>query len=584
MESVIFAIVKLIGGLAFFLYGMNEMSGGLKKISGGKLEKTLRKMTDTPIKGLVLGAGITIAIQSSSAMTVMLVGLVNSGILSLSQTVGVIMGSNVGTTLTAWILSLSGIDGGNIILQFLKPNNFAPIVALIGIGLIMISKKAKRRDVGNIMVGFAILMTGMSLMGEAGERMSEMPQFQSVLTAFNNPIIGVLVGAVFTGIIQSSAASVGILQALSLTGGITYNMAIPIIMGQNIGTCVTALISSIGVNKNAKRVSVIHMSFNIIGTVLCMILFYGTNAFYPLAFLDMEIGPFEIAIAHSIFNVFTTFVLLPFSKQLVKIAEKFIPDKEEKQSVAFIDERLINTPALAVFECGNLTVEMSKIAHQAVLDAMDVTTVKFDPVKAAGILEKEDTIDIYEDKLGTYLVKLSSKELTEADSHQISKMLHTIGQFERLGDHACNLLKTAEEMNEKEISFSAEANREIAVASAAITEIMDIAMTAFEKGDLALAAKVEPLEQVIDKIIADIRSRHIARLKNGVCTIELGFVLSDLLSNYERVSDHCSNIAVAVIEAEHDSFKAHEYLSGVKNDNNEAFNEEFIAYSKKYAL
>jgi len=360
MESVIFAIVKLIGGLAFFLYGMNEMSGGLKKISGGKLEKTLRKMTDTPIKGLVLGAGITIAIQSSSAMTVMLVGLVNSGILSLSQTVGVIMGSNIGTTLTAWILSLSGIDGGNIVLQFLKPNNFAPIVALIGIGLIMISKRAKRRDVGNIMVGFAILMTGMSLMGDAVEPLSEMPQFQSVLTAFNNPIIGVLVGAVFTGIIQSSAASVGILQALSLTGGITYNMAIPIIMGQNIGTCVTALISSIGVNKNAKRVSVIHMSFNIIGTVLCMILFYGTNAFYPLAFLDMEIGPFEIAIAHSIFNVFTTFVLLPFSKQLVKIAEKFIPDKDEKQSVAFIDERLINTPALAVFECGNLTVQKEK--------------------------------------------------------------------------------------------------------------------------------------------------------------------------------------------------------------------------------
>lgn len=583
MESVIFAIVKLIGGLAFFLYGMNEMSGGLKKISGGKLEKTLRKMTDTPIKGLVLGAGITIAIQSSSAMTVMLVGLVNSGILQLSQTVGVIMGSNIGTTLTAWILSLSGIDGGNIFLKFLKPDNFAPIVALIGIGLIMVSKRVKRRDIGAIMVGFSILMTGMSLMGDAVEPLSEMPQFQSILTAFNNPIIGVLVGAVFTGIIQSSAASVGILQALSLTGGITYNMAIPIIMGQNIGTCVTALISSIGVSKNAKRVSVIHMSFNLIGTVLCLILFYGTNLIYPLTFLGKQIGPFEIAIAHSIFNVFTTLVLLPFCNQLVKIAEKTISDKDEKKAIAFIDERLLNTPPLAVFECGNLTVEMSKIAHEAVLDAMDVIG-KFDSVKAESILEKEDVIDIYEDKLGTYLVKLSSKELTEKDSQQISKMLHTIGQFERLGDHACNLLKTAEEMNDKEISFSEEANREIAVASAAITEIMDITMTAFEKGDLELASKVEPLEQVIDDIISNIRNRHISRLKNGVCTIELGFVLSDLLSNYERVSDHCSNIAVAIIESSHDSFKAHEYLSGVKNDDNQEFNEEFEAYSKKYSL
>lgn len=583
MESVIFAIVKLIGGLAFFLYGMNEMSGGLKKISGGKLEKTLRKMTDTPIKGLILGAGITIAIQSSSAMTVMLVGLVNSGILQLYQTVGVIMGSNIGTTLTAWILSLSGIDGGNIFLKFLKPDNFAPIVALIGIGFIMISKKAKKRDIGAIMVGFAILMTGMSLMGDAVEPLSEMPQFQSVLTAFNNPIIGVLVGAIFTGIIQSSAASVGILQALSLTGGITYNMAIPIIMGQNIGTCVTALISSIGVSKNAKRVSVIHMSFNIIGTVLCMILFYGTNLIYPLAFLGFEIGPFEIAIAHSIFNVFTTIILLPFAKQLVKIAEKSIPENEEKKSVAFIDERLLNTPSVAVYECGNLTIEMSKIAHQAVLDAIDVLNI-YNASKGEKILAQEDTIDIYEDKLGTYLVKLSSKEVTEKDSHQISKMLHTIGQFERLGDHACNLLKTAEEMNDKEIRFSEQANKEIAVASAAITEIMDITMKAFETGNVALASKVEPLEQVIDDIIANIRSRHIDRLKNGLCTIELGFVLSDLLSNYERVSDHCSNIAVAIIESETDSYKAHEYLSGVKTDDNEDFVEQFNFYSKKYSL
>ncbi len=579
----IFSIVTLCGGLAFFLYGMNEMSAGLKKLSGGKLEQILRKMTSTPIKGLILGAGITIAIQSSSAMTVMLVGLVNSGILHLSQTVGVIMGSNIGTTLTAWILSLSGIESDNLILKFLKPSNFAPIFALIGILLIMVAKRNKNKDIGNIMVGFAILMFGMNLMSGAVEPLADMPEFQSILTAFKNPIIGVLVGAVFTGIIQSSAASVGILQALSLTGGITFGMAIPIIMGQNIGTCVTAVISSIGVNKNAKRVSVIHMSFNLIGTAVCMILFYGVGAIVNMPFMEDAVSPFGIAISHSIFNVFTTVILLPFSKHLVMIAEKVIPNKQEQETYALIDERLFNTPSIAVYESNNVTVDMCKLAHKSIEMGLDIIN-KFNPQTAAKILELEDEIDKYEDKLGTSMVKLSSKELSDADSRQVSKILHTIGEFERLSDHAVNLVGVAEEMHDKNIRFSEAAMGELAVATAAITEILNITTRAFETNDVALASKVEPLEQVIDDIIAEIKMRHISRLQTGECTIELGFVLSDLLNNYERVSDHCSNIAVAMIEVQNDSFKTHEYLHEVKSSNDRAFNEDFEFFSKKYAM
>ena len=579
----IFSIVTLIGGLAFFLYGMNEMSNGLKKLAGGRLEKTLRKMTATPMMGLVLGAGITIAIQSSSAMTVMLVGLVNSGILQLSQTVGVIMGSNIGTTLTAWILSLSGIQSDNILIKFLKPSNFAPIFALIGIILIMVAKRNRNKDIGNILVGFAILMFGMNLMSGAVEPLADMPQFQSMLTAFKNPIVGVLVGAAFTGIIQSSAASVGILQALSLTGGITYGMAIPIIMGQNIGTCVTAVISSIGVNKNAKRVSVIHMSFNLIGTAVCLILFYGVGAFVEMAFMNSSVDPSGIALAHSVFNIFTTLILLPFSKQLVKIAEKVIPNKQETETYTLIDERLFNTPAIAVYESNNITVKMCKMAHESIELGLDVIG-KYNQQTAAKILELEDAIDNYEDKLGTYMVKLSSKELSDADSRQVSKVLHSIGEFERLSDHAVNLLGVAEEMHDKNIKFSDAANKEIAVATAAIKEILNMTTQAFETNDIALACKVEPLEQVIDDLLAEIKARHITRLQAGACTIELGFVLSDLLSNYERVSDHCSNIAVAMIEVQHDSFKTHEYLHEVKSSNDRAFNEDFAFYTKKYTL
>ncbi len=478
----LFSFIPLGGGLAFFLFGMHEMSSGLEKMAGGSLERILKKMTSSKLKSMLLGAGITIAIQSSSAMTVMLVGLVNSGIMKLSQTVGVIMGSNIGTTLTAWILSTTGIESSNTFIRLLKPDNFAPIVALIGIGLIMLSKKSKRKDIGGIFIGFAILMFGMTLMSGAVKPLADMPEFSSLLTAFTNPIVGVLVGALFTGIIQSSAASVGILQALALTGSITYGMAIPIIMGQNIGTCVTALISSIGVNKNAKRVSVVHISFNIIGTVIILILFYLSEALIGFSFIDSPIGVVGIAACHSIFNIFTTVILLPFSKRLVKFAEFVVKDKADmaEEKYAFLDERLLKTPSFAISECANMTVKMAKIAKTAVMSAMQLLK-NYDESEVQKVMENEEQLDMYEDKLGSYLVRLSSKELSDADSKEISKLLHTIGDFERLGDHAVNLLKTAKEINDKKITFSAEADAEIAVLTNAITDILDITITAFSE-------------------------------------------------------------------------------------------------------
>ena len=580
----IFDVFLLLGGLAFFLYGMNVLSGGLEKLSGGKLERTLRKMTDNPFKSLVLGAGITIAIQSSSAMTVMLVGLVNSGIMQLSQTVGVIMGSNIGTTLTAWILSLAGIESDNVFIKMLKPESFSPLVAFIGIALVMMAKKQKKKDIGEIMVGFAVLMYGMVLMGDAMEPLQSSPEFVSILTAFNNPIIGVLVGAVFTGVIQSSAASVGILQTLAMGGNITYGMAIPIIMGQNIGTCVTAIISSFGVNKNAKRVSVVHIAFNIIGTLICLILFFGLNAIFNFAFVDSAINPMQIALCHSIFNVFVTIILLPASKLLVKIAEKVIPDKaSEEETFTLIDERLLNTPSFAISECINTTIEMAKIAKDSIRNALSLLE-KHDEKVIEKILADEDKLDFYEDKLGSFLVKLSSKELSDSDSRKISRLLHTIGDLERLGDHAVNLVKTAKEIDEKQIEFSAEASRQLSIATNAIYEIVDITIEAFCNNNIELAANIEPLEQVVDGLMFAIRSGHINRLQSGECTIELGFVLSDIINNYERISDHCSNIGVTLIEVAQNSYDTHEYLNSVKSNENREFKDKFDAYAAKYSL
>lgn len=578
----IFSVFTLLGGLAFFLYGMNVMSSGLEKLAGSKLETALKRMTSSVWSSLLLGAGITIAIQSSSAMTVMLVGLVNSGIMQLSQTVGVIMGSNIGTTLTAWILSLSGIDSENVFINLLKPENFSPLIALAGILLMMLSKKDFRKSVGSICLGFAVLMYGMELMKDAMAPLADSPAFAGILTAFNNPILGVLVGAVFTGIIQSSAASVGILQALSLTGGISYSMAIPIIMGQNIGTCVTAVISSIGVSKNAKKVSVIHLAFNIIGTVLCLILFYGANAIFHFAFTNMDAEPWSIALIHTIFNVFVTFVLLPFNKQLVRLANVCIRGDEKVAPTHFLDERLIGTPSIAIAECNGLTVKMAELAQSTLLSSIDMLNA-YTTKEADGIRASEDFLDRYEDELGTYLVKLSGKELSDADSRKVSKLLHTIGDFERLGDHALNLLDGAREIHDKQISFSGDAQRELGVLSQATRDIINLTVSAFTNDDHELAKRVEPLEQMIDTMIADIKMRHIDRLRAGNCTIELGFILSDMLNNYERISDHCSNIAVAIIELGHDSFQTHEYLNAVKTDDTE-FRKMFEEYKAQYQL
>ncbi len=580
----IFSIFTLCGGLAFFLYGMHVMSDGLEKTAGGKLKKILRKMTDNPIKGLLLGAGITIAIQSSSAMTVMLVGLVNSGIMQLGQTIGVIMGSNIGTTLTAWLLSLTGIDSDNILIKLLKPSSFSPIIALVGIILLMVGKKAKQKDIGRILIGFSVLMFGMNLMSDSMSPLADSPEFEKILIAFNNPLLGILVGAVVTGVIQSSAASVGILQALSLTGGITYAMAIPIIMGQNIGTCATALISSIGVNKNARRVAAIHVYFNIFGTAICLTLFYIAHAIFKFEFVDTPITPVNIALVHSIFNIATTVFLFPFTKILEKLAVKTVKDKAEaKQKAVFIDDRLLLSPALAIAECQHLTKEMAETARTSLMMAVDLID-NYSSKNAEKIYALEQKLDDFEDSLGTFLVKISSKELSDADSNTVSILLHTIGDFERIGDHAVSILKIATEMHDKEISFSDEAKIEFKSATEAILEILDITMDAFRHDNVSLALQVEPLEQVIDTITTEIKTRHINRLRNGACTIELGFILSDLLNDYGRVSDHCSNIAVCIIQINHSVFDTHEYLNDYKNAGHPEFIKAFDGYKAKYQL
>ena len=580
----IFSVITLIGGLAFFLYGMHVMSSGLERMAGGKLEHALKRMTSNPLKSLALGAGITVAVQSSSAVTVMLVGLVNSGLMNIAQTPGVIMGSNIGTTLTAWLLSLVGLETDNVWLKILKPENFSLIFAMVGAVLIMISKKPRRRDIGSILVGFAVLMYGMKFMSSAVSPLADMPEFASLLTAFRNPLLGVLVGALFTGIIQSSAASVGILQALALTGNISYGMAIPIIMGQNIGTCVTALISSIGVKRNAKKVAAIHVSFNLIGTVFFLALFYGLDALAHFSFTDMPIGAFEIAVVHSIFNVATTILLLPFSKQLVKIANLVVRDKKGKEEppAKRLDERLLATPSVAVGESNAMTVDMMKTAHRTLLQALALIE-HYNEKTAEEILEQENRLDACEDELGTYLVRLASNKLSAEDSMLVSKMLHTIGDFERLGDHAVNILGSVRELQEKKLSFSPAGKEDLALLSSALTEILSLTAEAYEKNDAEIAARVEPLEQTIDRLVERIKDKHVTRLQNGECTIQLGFILADLLNNFERVSDHCSNIAVSVIEIKHNTFDTHQYLNRVKYGSRE-FTAQYEEYCEKYGL
>ena len=580
----IFSLIMVAGGLAFFLYGMNIMSTVLERMAGGKLEKLLKSMTDNVFKSLLLGAGITIAIQSSSATTVMLVGLVNSGIMTIEQSVGIIMGSNVGTTLTAWLLSLVGLESSNMFLKLLKPENFSLIFALIGILLIMTSKKQKKKSIGSILIGFAILMYGMKLMSDAVAPLADMPEFAQVLTAFRNPLIGVLIGALVTGIIQSSAASVGILQALALTGTITYGMAIPIIMGQNIGTCVTSLISSIGVNKNAKKVSVVHISFNLIGTVVFMIIYSVCRGLLEVSLLESPINSFGIAVVHSIFNIGTTVILVPFNKLLVLIADFVIPGNgEDEESTIILDERLLATPSIAISEANSAAAEMARIAKSEIIRALDIM-VKYDEDKAEEIVHLENRLDSYEDAVGSYMVKLNGTQLSEADSLESNKILYAIGDFERLGDHGVNIMYSIRKAYEANLEFTDDAKEEIAVLVDAVKEIVYLATQAYIGNNIETAICVEPLEQVIDNIVFSMKSRHMVRLKEGKCSIDMGFILQDILLNCSRISDHCSNIAAAVIEIyERHSYDTHKYLNTVKSGD-KIFDNLFEDYSEKYSI
>ena len=576
----IFNVFSLLGGLALFLFGMDIMGKALEKQAGGQLQKILSKLTDNPLKGFFLGLCVTAVIQSSSATTVMVVGFVNSGIMELHQAIGVIMGSNVGTTVTSWILSLSGLQGDSLFIQLLKPTSFSPVLAFIGI-LLYMCKSEKKKGVGTILIGFAVLMTGMTTMSNAVLPLQNEAWFTSLFTRFSNPLLGVLVGALVTGIIQSSSASVGILQALSATGVITYGSAIPIIMGQNIGTCVTALLSSVGANKNARRAAMVHLYFNIIGVTLFLAVFYGANLLLDFAFVNETVTAWGIAVVHSIFNLTATAVLLPFANGLEKLAILTIPDDAEKESFALLDERLLNTPAVAVERARAATADMAELARVGVVQAMSLTH-KWDDSLAQKVREEEEKVDKYEDALGTYLVKLSSREMSHADSQSVNTLLHTISDFERISDHSVNVLSSAEEIHAKSIEFSKDAQEELQVLEGAVQDVLSRTTDAFRKGDLHLASKVEPLETVVDELVRAIKARHVARLQTGSCSIEYGFVLEDLLTNYERVCDHCSNVAVAQIEVAQDSFDTHAYLNDLRYGNETKESEQFQRRLDRY--
>ena len=578
----LFDVLTLLGGLSLFLFGMNLMGASLEKRAGSSLKILLGKLTSRKILGFLTGMGVTAVIQSSSATTVMVVGFVNSGLLTLRQAISVIMGANVGTTVTAWILSLTGLDGDNFFVMLLKPTSFTPILALIGVVLTMMAKSDKKKDVGMILLGFAVLMFGMDTMSGAVAGLEEVPEFRNILLMFSNPVLGVLAGAGLTAIIQSSSASVGILQALSATGQVTYGAAIPIIMGQNIGTCVTAMISSVGANKNAKRAAVVHLLFNIVGTAVWLAVFYGINAVVQFSFVSHSIDQLGIAVVHTAFNILCTALLFPFSGLLEKMACRLVPDTKAPEKIQILDERFLATPSVAIDRCQEVAETMARISMDALKTSCQLIE-HYDPKSAQAVRETEQEADQYEDMLGTYLVKLGRADLNAADSRETAKLLHIIGDFERISDHAVNLVESAEEIRNKGLSFSVHAKQELAVLTAAVGEVMDLALDAFLQNDPALAAKVEPLEQVVDTLKEQLRNRHILRLHKGECTIELGFVWSDLLTSLERVADHCSNIAGCVIEMSHDSLDVHEYLDNVKAGG-PGFLRAYEAYAQKYAL
>ena len=580
----IFNVFTLFGGLAMFLFGMNVMGEALEKQAGGKLKHILEKITSSPVKGLLLGAAVTCVIQSSSATTVMVVGFVNSGLMQLNQAIGIIMGANIGTTITAWIISLTAIQSDNIIMQCLKPSTFAPVLAAIGIVYYMFLKSDKKKNIGLILLGFAVLMSGMQTMSGAVEPLAEVEGFRKLFVLFTNPILGVLVGTFVTAIIQSSSASVGILQALSVTGSITYAGAIPIILGQNIGTCATALLASVGTGKNARRASMVHLYFNIIGAVTFLIIFYGLNAVIGFGFINDPVNAASIAVVHSVFNIFSTLLLLPFTKQLEKLACLTIKDDAEDEEFQMLDERLFTTPTIAVYRCQSVTKNMADTALDAVKKSLGLIVKGFDEKIGEKIVELEDKTDVYEDKVSSYIVKLNEMNLSVDDSKETGMLLHCIGDFERIGDHARNIKEAAEEMHDKNITFSETGKKEIDIISSAVDEILSMAVEAFKNEDIALARKVEPLEQVVDILKETIRSKHISRLQRGICSTETGFVLSDIITNYERIADHCSNIAICLIETEKNSFSTHEYVEELRNSHDAQYEALFDSYKRKYSI
>ena len=581
--DLILSILGLLGGLALFLYGMSLMSDGLERRAGNQLKTILYKLSSSPMRGLILGLVVTAIVQSSSATTVMVVGFVNSGLMKLAQSVGIIIGANIGTAATSWILSLAGIESSVWYIQLFKPSTFTPVVALIGIIMHMMGKKAKTKDTGTIFLGFAVLMFGMEMMSDSVDPITELPGFQSVLTAFSNPILGVIVGTVFTAIVQSSSASVGVLQALSVSGAISYSAAIPIIMGQNIGTCVTAMISSAGASTDARRASMIHLLFNIIGMIVWLSIFYLINVFVNFAFLSTAINPMGIAVVHTIFKLLTTALLMPFHKKLVDLATLLVRDKGKDTEKELLDERLFVTPPIALARARSVTNTMAEVASSAINNAISLISV-YDEKIVENVEKDEDRGDKFEDMLGTYLVKLAEQSLSSEDSHEQSKLLHMIGDFERISDHANDIAKASEEMAEKKLSFSDDAIRELSVMTDAVSETVRLALDAFVNDNLESAMQVEPLEQVVDKLQKQIRTRHIDRLSRGLCSIEQGFVLSDILTALERVSDHCSNIAGCVIEIKQNSMDMHSYLGEMKSGENKYFNDQYKAFSGKFML
>ena len=588
----IFGVLALLGGLAIFLYGMDLLGEGLTGASGGKLENILEKLTSNPIKAVLLGAGVTAVIQSSSATTVMVVGFVNSGIMKLRQAIGIIMGANIGTTITSWILSLTGIESDNLFIRMLKPTSFSPILAVIGVVMLVFLKKDKFKNPAKIFIGFALLMYGMEAMSSSVEPLAEVPQFQALLTTFKNPILGMIAGLVFTAIIQSSSASVGILQALCSTGILSYATVLPIIMGQNIGTCATAMLSSIGASKNGKRAAIVHLYFNVIGTVVFMTVFYTVNMFVHFSFLNDTANEMGIAVIHTTFNIITTALLLPLRNVLEKLAymtirvddeEKALMERQSVNEFALLDDRFLESPSLAVEHCKTVIGNMADISRESLFTALGLIG-NYDENKALYVGELESRVDKYEDELGTYIMKISTKILNKDDSETLNMMLHSIGDFERISDHACNLCDSARELHNKQMEFSPKAKTELDILCSAVRGVVDISFDSFKTNNIKEADKVEPLEELIDTLTVELKARHIRRLREGKCTIDLGFVHSDITTNYERIADHCSNIAVCLIQVKQEGFDTHEYLGTIKREDNEQFKKQYAVFEEKYRL